>query len=302
MANFPTLTGRRPKIIAHRGASGYMPEHTLEGYALAIDMGADFIEPDLVFTKDGHLVVRHDVYLSGSTNVSAIPGFKDRKRTHKVFKRDDWFVEDFTLNEIKNLKARQAFPGRSKDFDDKFQIPTFEDVLRLAHNKAKEKGRPIGVYPETKKPGYYKKIGFDFIPPLLNALKGFGFDRAKDLVFIQSFEPGILVRLSRQTDLPLIFLLEDNFKFAFLMSVIAKFVDGIGPDKTLLVRGGKSTGLLEKAHKAGLQVHPYTFRADRVGAGFEDLEQELEFFFHLGVDALFTDFTDIAVAVRKALS
>ncbi len=302
MAKFLTLTGAKPKIIAHRGASGYMPEHTLEGYALAIDLGADYIEPDLVFTRDGHLVVRHDVYLSSSTNISQIPAFKERKRHSKRFGMSDWFVADFTLKEIQTLKARQAFPGRAKDYDDKFFIPTFEDVLRLVHEKSKQKGRPIGVYPETKKPAYYRKRGLVFIPELLNALKGFNLEDAVDQVVIQSFDPRILMRLSKMTELPLILLLKENFKWPFLMPLIAKFATGIGPAKGLLVRDGKSTGLLERAHKAGLQVHPYTFRNDPVGEGFKDIEEELEFFFKLGADAVFTDFPDTAVTVRKALS
>jgi len=301
MATFQTLTGALPKIIAHRGACGYMPEHTLEAYTLAIDMGADYIEPDLVFTKDGHLVVRHDVYLSTSTNVSRIPAFQDRRRRSKRFGMTDWFTEDFTLKEIQTLKARQAFPGRSKDYDDKFTIPTFEDVLRLVNQKSKEKGRPIGVYAETKKPAYFKKRGYDYVPVLLNALKGFNLDQAGDQVVIQSFDPRPLMRLAKQCGLPLIYLLEEDFKWPFLMPLIAKFAAGIGPAKELLVRGGKSTGFLERAHKAGLEVHPYTFRNDQVGQGFKTIEDELEFYFNLGVDALFTDFTDTAVTVRKNL-
>ena len=301
MVIFPTLTGAKPKIIAHRGASGYMPEHTLEGYALAIDLGADYIEPDLVFTRDGHLVVRHDVYLSASTNISEIPSFQKRKRHSKRFGISDWFVGDFTYKEIKTLKARQAFPGRSKDYDDKFSIPAFADVLRLAHEKSKQKGRPVGVYLETKKPAYYRKRGLDFAPVILNALKDFNLDRAVDQVVIQSFDPRILMRLLKMTELPLILLLKEDFKWPILMPLIARFAAGIGPAKKLLVRDGKSTGLLERAHQAGLQVHPYTFRNDAVGEGFKDIEAELAFYFKLGVDALFTDFTDTAVKVRKSL-
>ena len=160
--DFKTLTGEQPAIIAHRGASGYLPEHTLEAYTLAIDLGCDFIEPDLVFTKDGHLVVRHEGYLSPSTDVADHPEFADRKKHSKTFGFEDWFTEDFTLEEIKTLHARQAYPGRSREYDGKFLIPTFMEVLELARAKSKEKARPIGVYPETKHPGHYKKLGHDF--------------------------------------------------------------------------------------------------------------------------------------------
>ncbi len=302
MGNFPTLKGAPPKIIGHRGASGYLPEHTIEGYTLAIDMGAECIEPDLVFTKDGHLIARHDVYLSGSTNVSQIPRYQNRRRLHKTFQRNDWFVEDFTLKEIKTLKARQAFPGRSREYDDKFLIPTFEEILALALKKSRGRDNPVGVCPEVKKPGHYQKIGHDFIPPLLGALKDAGLDVATGQIVILSFEPMFLMRLSKRTPLPLIFLLEDTFRATFLLPLIARFVAGIGPHKKLLVRDGASTGLLEAAHRAGLEVYPYTFRRDRVGAGFEDFDAELEFFYRLGVDALFTDFPDIAVTIRKKLS
>lgn len=300
MSNFPTLKGAAPKIIAHRGASGTLPEHTLEAYALAIDLGADYIEPDLVFTRDGHLIARHDGYLSTSTNVSHIPRYQSRRRFSKAFQRNDWFTEDFTLKEIKTLKARQAFPGRSAEYDDKFLIPTFEEILAL--KKLKGRDTPVGVYPETKKPGHYKKLGHDFVPKLLGALKDAGLDQDRERIVIQSFDFRILIRLASLTPLPLVFLLEENFRAKFLLPLFARFVAGIGPAKELLVLEGKSTGFLEAAHRAGLEVHPYTFRRDQVGTGFADLEAELEFYYRLGVDALFTDFTDIAVTVRDNLS
>ena len=131
MAKFPTLSGERPSIIAHRGASGYLPEHTLEAYTLAIDLGADFIEPDLVFSKDGELVVRHDIDLSCSTDIAGREEFRDRKRFNKLLKREDWLVEDFTLEELKTLKSRQAFPGRSKEYDGRFELLTFDEVFSI---------------------------------------------------------------------------------------------------------------------------------------------------------------------------
>ena len=298
---FKTLSGKQPTIIAHRGASGYLPEHTLEAYTLAIDLGCDFIEPDLVFTKDGHLVVRHEGYLSASTDIARHKEFEGRKKFSKTFGFEDWFTEDFTLEEMKTLRACQAFTGRSRDYDGKFLIPTFEDVLELARQKSREKARPIGVYPETKHPKHYKALGHDFAEPLLNALKAHGFDQEGSRVFIQSFEPLILLKLSKMTKLPLILLLKENFKGKFLLSVIARYATGIGPYKGLLVKNGVSSGLLEKAHRKGLLVHPYTFRNDAVGQGFRDGEAELEFFMNLGVDGIFTDFTDTARVVRRRL-
>jgi glycerophosphoryl diester phosphodiesterase len=302
MASFKTLSREKPKIIAHRGASGYLPEHTLGAYTLAIDLGCDFIEPDLVFTKDGELVVRHDIYLSDSTDVRDHDEFLTRRRTHKLHGKPDWFVEDFTLEELKTLRCRQAFPGRSKDYDGLFEILTFDELLAFAQKKSAEKGRKLGVYPETKKPDYYKKIGFDFVGPLLTYLKKYDYHEPDGSVYLQSFEPRILMRLAKKTKLPLIFLLEDKFKFAFLMKVIARYVQGIGPSKSLLVRDKKSTGLLEKAHRVGLEVHPWTFRNDQVGPGFATPEEELGFFINLGVDAFFTDFTDTGKCVREKLS
>ncbi len=302
MAAFPTLTGEKPKIIAHRGASGYLPEHTIGAYTLAIDLGCDFIEPDLVFTRDGELVVRHEIYLSGSTDVADHPEFHNRQRVHKLHKTPDWFVEDFTLEELKTLRCRQAFPGRAKEYDDTFGILTFDEVLALAKKKSAEKGRPVGVCPEIKKPAYYLKKGFNFIPPLLETLQKYDYDKEDSPpVFILSFDARFLLRIAKRTDLPLVLNLEDDFRMAFLLKVIARYVQGIGPDKSLLVRGGKSTGLLEKAHSAGLAVFPWTFRNDQVGKGFESIEAEMKFFMDLGVDAVFTDFTDTAKVVRESL-
>ncbi|MCB2097690.1 MAG: glycerophosphodiester phosphodiesterase, partial [Parvularculaceae bacterium] len=198
-----TLDGNPPLVIAHRGASGYRPEHTLEAYALAIDMGADVVEPDLVFSKDGILVARHDRYLSTTTDVTDHPEFADRKRANddpNDEPREDWWVEDFTLADLKTLRARQPFPGRSKEFDGLYEIPTFEEMLTLVAQKAKETGRPVGVYPETKHPGFYASKGYDFEAPLLKSLDKFN----AGPVFIQSFEPEILKRLKGKTGAKLV--------------------------------------------------------------------------------------------------
>jgi len=321
-----TLDGKRQIVIAHRGASGYRPEHTLEAYTLAIKLGADIIEPDLVFTKDGVLVVRHDRYLSTSTNVAAHPEFADRKKPNADpddAPRVDWWVEDFTLAELKTLRARQAFPGRSTEFDGKFEIPTFEEALALIDTKAKEAGRPVGVYPETKHPGYFASIGMDFEAPLLAALENF----EAGPVFIQSFEPEILKRLRSKTDAKLVQLVYEEEPGAgpnIPLEAIALYADGVGPAKDLALNPNTTAeyDYIFFAHKLELTVHPWTFRNDVRNATVELLQDtyylvdttdksiktsqdsaglEFQLFYLAGADGVFTDFPDTAVAVRDKI-
>jgi len=257
-----TLDGKPPLVIAHRGASGYRPEHTLEAYALAIDMGADVVEPDLVFSKDGVLVARHDRYLSTTTDVADHPEFADRKRANDDpadAPRDDWWVEDFTLAELKTLRARQSFPGRSKEFDGLYEIPTFDDMLALVAQKSKEARRPVGVYPETKRPGFYLAKGYDFEAPLLKALKGFN----AGPVFIQSFEPEILRRLKGKTSAKLVQLVYEASPGAgpnIPLANIATYADGVGAAKVLFI--GDKSGFANEAAELHLFVHYWTFRND----------------------------------------
>jgi glycerophosphoryl diester phosphodiesterase len=264
---WPTLDGKPPLIIAHRGASGYLPEHTLEAYALAIEQGADVVEPDLVFTKDGVLVARHDRYLSTTTNVADKPEFASRRRANndpKTPAREDWWVEDFTLAEIKTLRARQPFPGRSKEHDDKFEIPTFAEMLTLVAAKSKEAGRPVGVYPETKHPSFFASIGHDFEAPLLRALEGFD----AGPVFIQSFEPEILKRLKGKTDAKLVQLVFEETPGAgpnIPLEEIATYADGVGPAKSIIIdQPPEDFPFIKDAHQNGLTVHPWTFRNEKV--------------------------------------
>jgi glycerophosphoryl diester phosphodiesterase len=338
-----TLDGNPPLIIAHRGASGYLPEHTLEGYALAIDQGADVVEPDLVFTKDGVLVARHDRYISTTTDIADHPEFAGRKRNDAYFEksegetREDWWIEDFTLAELKTLRARQPREGRSKEFDGLYEIPTFDEILALAARKSKEAGRPVGVYPETKHPGFFESIGHDFEAPLLAALEGFD----AGPVYIQSFEAPILKRLKGKTDAKLVQLVLEETPGAgpnIAYEEIAEYADGVGPAKDMVVPGaGRHSVFLEDAHKRGLFVHPWTFRNDqpndKVGVvsavivkvpsgNIEDLpgaleaadlgnlytkrvntkiEAEYSVFFAKGVDGVFTDFPDTAVRVRDEM-
>ena len=261
-----TLDGSPPLIIAHRGASGYRPEHTLQSYALAVDMGADVIEPDLVFTKDGVLVARHDRYLSTTTDVADHPEFASRKRANddaaddpSNLQRTDWWIEDFTLAEVKTLRARQPFPGRSKEFDGLYEIPTFDEILALVARKAKESGRPVGVYPETKHPGFFAAIGHDFEAPLLKALEGFD----AGPVFIQSFEPEILKRLKGKARAKLVQLVYEKEPGAgpnIPLAEIATYADGVGAAKVLLI--GDKNGFTTEAAALGLFVHFWTFRND----------------------------------------
>jgi glycerophosphoryl diester phosphodiesterase len=202
-------TAEPPIIIAHRGASGHRPEHTLAAYALAIDMGADFIEPDLVATKDGRLVARHEPEIGKTTDVAQ--KFPERKTTRTIdgATTEGWFVCDFTLAEIKTLRARQPWPFRSTAWNGLFEIPTFEEIIALAKAGSARTGRTVGVYPETKHPSFHRALGLPLEEPLLTALAQAGWTEADSPVFIQSFEVGNLRRLATQTGVRLIQLLDE---------------------------------------------------------------------------------------------
>jgi glycerophosphoryl diester phosphodiesterase len=200
-----------PLVIGHRGGgSGYLPEHTLEAYALGIELGADFVEPDLVATKDGHLIARHEPNLIATTNVASLPQFASRRRIVKLdgIDTDGFFASDFTLAEIKMLRAVQPVGARGQTFDGKFQIPTLEEVIALAKRKAHEKGRTIGIYPETKHPTYHQQIGLPLEDRLLAALSRAGWNHRHAPVFIQSFETANLKELRTKTRVRLIQLVD----------------------------------------------------------------------------------------------
>lgn len=186
---YQTLSGKRPLVIAHRGASGVLPEHTLEAYRRALDDGADCIEPDLVMTRDGVLVDRHDTYLSTTTNIASKPEFADRRRKSpdpEFSNRDDWWVADFTLAELKTLRAIQPFRGRSKEFDNLYEVPTFDEVLSLAKSRTTLSGKAVCVYPEAKSPAYHAAIGHaDMAEKILAALRAHGLAARGSTVFIQ---------------------------------------------------------------------------------------------------------------------
>ncbi len=299
----------RPLIIGHRGASGYRPEHTLEGYRLAAEMGADFIEPDLVSTRDGVLIARHENEIDGTTD--AADRFPDRKRTKTVDGQaiTGWFTEDFTLAEIKTLRAKERLASRSHEYDGRFQVPTFDEILDLAQQLARQLERPVGVYPETKHPTYFRGLGLPLEEKLLASLTAHGWNTRDAPVFIQSFEHDNLRALRRQTPVRLIQLVSvpADVEDAALKD-IAGYADGIGPEKRLVIPVDADgtvhppTDLVKRAHAAGLLVHIWTIRIDKpfLPAGYHGrAETEYEQFRDAGVDGMFTDFPDVAANVVK---
>jgi glycerophosphoryl diester phosphodiesterase len=301
----------RPLIIGHRGASGYRPEHTLASYRLAAEMGADFIEPDLVSTKDGVLIARHENEIGGTTDVA--DRFPARKRTKTVEGQSitGWFTEDFTIDEIRTLRAKERLAFRSHEFDGRFPIATFDEVIELAQQMGRELGRPVGVYPETKHAAYFRGIGLPLEEKLLASLEKHGWDRRDAPVFIQSFEPDSLRLLRKLTRVRLIQLVDP--RGASLLdeaglTVISGYADGIGPDKQLVIPVhadrtlGAPTDLVQRAHAAGLLVHIYTIRIDKefLSPSYHGRpEAEFEQFRALGVDGLFTDFPDVAARALR---
>jgi glycerophosphoryl diester phosphodiesterase len=300
----PTLGHARPLVIAHRGASGERPEHTIEGYKLAIKEGADCIEPDLVMTKDGVLVDRHDTFLSTTTDVAKHPEFADRKRRSpdpEFTTREDWWVADFTLAELKTLRAVQSFPGRSKDYDGLYDVPTFDEVLALAKANRTTSGHPVCVYPEAKSPAYHAGLGMDMVQPILAGLKKAGMDKKGSPIFIQSFEPPFVKAIQPLTDLPVIMLVADKAGLdAALATPGAPYWDGLGPNIPVLFNAdGTSSGVVEAAHAKGIAVHPWTFRTDAPikAAPFngEPAIDSMKRTLALGVDGFFTDFPAVGV-------
>lgn len=350
-----------PLVIGHRGgANGYLPEHTLEAYALGISLGADYIEPDLVATKDGHLIARHEPNLIDTTNVKDLPQFANRRRTVMLdgVSTDGFFASDFTLAEIKQLRAVQSFAERDQSFNGKFQIPTLAEVIDLAKRKSREEGRRIGIYPETKHPTYHQSIGLPLEDRLLDVLSAAGWNQRNAPVFIQSFETANLRYLRSKTSVRLIQLVDANDVkpdgtldlskpydkpydwvvsnrdglFSDLLTPrglqeVKGYADGIGPWKPYLISSAcktvqagacadvtgdgaiderdrvllPPTNVIANAHRLGLLVHPYTFRSEQkrlTGSFGGNAVNEYLAFYEAGVDGLFSDFADTAVAAR----
>ncbi len=297
-------------VIAHRGASGERPEHTLESYRLAIEQGADYIEPDLVMTRDGILIARHENEIGGTTDVAAHPEFADRYRTQVIDGESmtGWFTEDFTLEEIKTLRARERLPElrpRNRPFDGQMMVPTFDDILRLAAETNRRRGGipRIGVYPETKHPAHFTALGLPQEQAVLDALQRFDYAREGSPVFIQSFDPSNLQKLRAMTHLPLVQLLEHELGD---LARVADYADAIGIAKSLATAAG-----VDDAHRLELAVHVWTFRAENeflpddlkigtVPAEHGNLRGEIERYLRRDIDGFFTDFPAIGVAARDA--
>ena len=299
MTGSSLATNVRPFVIAHRGASGYVPEHTLAGYFIAIQQNADYVEPDLVISKDGVLLARHENEIGGTTDVAAHPEFAARQATRNIDGESitGWFTEDFTLAELKTLRARERLPDLRKQnarYDGVFAIPTFDEVLDLVAAAdaqraeiARAAGLPppprIGVYPETKHPSYFAGLGLTFDDAMLDALNRHGYRKRSDPICLQSFEVANLEALRRRTDLPLVQLVAptgqpfdftlagDPRTYVDLMSDpglagIATYADAIGPHKAMVVQfdeeGARDTGLASRARSAGLGIHVWTMRAE----------------------------------------
>jgi len=323
-----------PIVIGHRGAPAYRPEHTLGSYQLAIDMGADFIEPDLVSTKDHVLVARHENNITETSDVAQHPEFVGLKRDKVIdgVAQSGWFTEDFTLAQLKTLRAIERLPAlrpANTAFNGVYEIPTFQEVIDLAEREH------VGIYPETKHPTYFDGENLSLEEPLVAALKANGLDRRDAQVFVQSFEVGNLKQLNRMTKVPLVQLtgatgkpFDDPRTYAQITSPaglreVARYADGLGPDKNQIVPRDATqhltapTSLVKDAHRAGLLVHPYTFRPENnfLPADFREgnpshpaylgargnQPAELKLFYRLGVDGLFADNPDTAVAVRRKL-
>ncbi len=296
----PLPAGPAPLVIAHRGASGELPEHTLEAYRLAIRQGADYIEPDLVMTRDGHLVARHDPFLSASTDIADRPEFSGRQRTLPSpdgGEITDWWVWDFTLEEIRSLRARQPRPGRPKDHDGLYKVPTFDEIIALAAAEGAATGRVIGLYPETKLPVEHAALGLDMAGALEAAIRAAGFDRRDAPVFIQSFEPGILTTLRERIATPLVQLVhpqgwQPGAPPTVALETLAAYADGVGPHKSLLLdpQTGAPTDYAIRARALGLAVHPWTFRDDDRPAWAATPEDEIRAALAAGATGIFTDF------------
>jgi len=324
-------------IIGHRGSAGYRPEHTLAAYELGARMGADYVEPDLVTTKDHVLVARHEPNITDTTDVADHPEFAGRKTTKTIdgVTQTGWFTDDFTLAELKTLRAKERLPAvrqRNTIYNGHYQVPTFQEVIDLSKQLSRELARPIGIYPETKHPTYFRSEGLQLEELLVQTLNRNGLNRPGAKVFVQSFEVNNLKALNKVLRVPIVQLLDaPNLKPADTsgktygeiataagLKDVATYADGVGPSKDYIIPRDASghslapTSFIADAHAAGLVVHPYTFRnenqflplEDRSNGGadpnaYGDAFAEDKRFFAAGVDGIFTDNSDTGVAARR---
>ncbi|PAZ11127.1 glycerophosphodiester phosphodiesterase [Streptomyces sp. SA15] len=329
-----------PTIIGHRGASGYRPEHTLGAYQLALDMGADIVEAgDLVPTKDGHLVCRHEPEIGGTTDVADHPEFADRKATKVLdgVSTTGWFTEDFTLAELKTLRAIERIPANRPHntlYNGRWEIPTFEEVLKWQDAQTRQRGKQVWIYPELKHPTYFRKLGLGLEERVAKVLRKYRKDRWNAPVILQSFEPTSIQRLNKLVDNPLVVLLSgattrpwdfvdtgdprtvaDLIKPAGLRE-IASYAQGIGPTLDLVIPKDaagnltKPTTLVADAHKVGLVLHPWTLRNEnpflpanfRKGTdadAYGDVFGAYRAYFATGIDGVFTDQPDTGLLARE---
>lgn len=294
----------KPIVIAHRGASGYLPEHTIGAYKLAIEQGADYIEPDLVMTKDGVFVARHDIYLSSTTDVALRVEFADKKRVFED--KEDWFVFDFTLAELRQLRAIQPRATRSQMYNGDETIPTFDEITALV-KQVHNDGKNTGLYIELKRPDIFQVQQTDFVDKLAAEFEVL--DKLSIPLYFQCFDPNFILEISTKIDVPLVLLVggqsdyETNWiKPEFDLEAFYGVVAGFGLNKALLVnKDGSSNGLGNKINTAGLKVHVWTVRDDTVPVFFTSVQQELKFLYGLGVDGVFTDYPDTAIQVRRSM-
>ena len=326
-------------VIGHRGASGYRPEHTLAAYRLAIQMGADYIEPDLVSTKDGVLVARHENEISGTTDVAVHPEFADRFTTRTIDGQPitGWFTEDFTLDQLKTLRAVERLPQvrpPNTRYDGMYEVPTFDEVLDLVERESRRRGEVIGVYPETKHPTYFDSIGLSLEEPLVADLERHHLNRPNARVFVQSFETGNIRKLSWRVKVPIVQLVNSSGAPYDLVAAgdprsyrdlvtpeglkeISSYADAVGANKFLILptdADGNATtpsSLVDDAHDIGLDVHVWSMRDEnqfmaknfRIGSdpyAKGDAIAEYHAFLDAGVDGIFSDHPDTAVAAREA--
>ena len=332
--DFATLSGNAPLVIGHRGASGTLPEHTLEGYKLAIEQGADFIEPDLVLTSDRQLIARHEPMLDGTTDVAVrFPASRMRTRLVDGVSTTAYFANDFTLAEIKTLGAVQARAGRPTQYNGLYKIPTLDEVISLARTEGARAGRTVGIYPEIKHSTFMGGIfGANVIEDALVAKLHAAYGNSADApVFIQSFEVANLQYLHTKTSIRLVQLVDaDDVNADGSMSLVAPyrqpydfvvrgdprlfsdlltssgldFVKTYASDGRVTIADRRvvgSTGVIEMAHQKGLLVHTWTFRNDASGYGFSDPRAEMQYYMQLGVDGVFTDFPATGVEAVTAI-